>query len=262
MLGDAMSRVPHVNDCLKLEMTNLSTISVTAEGIPNYCENLQPDQNFGRILKDLIKGEEFITTKYTYDNGFLRLKTGELCIPRKAVRVVLKMAHDSKVSGRFAFAKTLSRLDRFYWPRKITDVKRYIQGCDDCQRHKSSNQKPLTIPQILENLSRRWGSISTDFITQPPRTKMGHDAITTYVDRFSKRPHLVACKTNDNAEKAAKNFHDTVFKLHGLPDSIVSDRDPKFTSRFWKEFTKLLDIDFKMSTADRPQTDGQSEILN
>eukprot|EP00171_Calliarthron_tuberculosum_P016938 IDg16938t1 len=262
VLGDAMSRAPHTSDNLNIDISNITTLLATVHSLPEYSENLSIDQHFGPILKKLKEGNEFVNSRYKSSNGYLCLKSGAICIPRKSVKSILQIAHDSRISGHFATAKTLSRLEKFHWPRKGKDVQRYIQGCDGCQRHKASNQKPLTVPQILESPSRRWGSISTDFITQLPRTKSGHDSITTYVDRFSKRPHFLACKNTDTASHAAKNFHDNIFKLHGLPDSIVSDRDPKFTSRFWKEFTKLLDIDLKMSTADHPQTDGQSEILN
>ena len=74
----------------------------------------------------------------------------------------------------------------------------------------------------------RWGSIATDFIVHLPKTKSGHDAITTYVDRFSKRVHSIAIKTTEDAIQVANNFYHEIFRLHGIPDSIVSDRDPKF----------------------------------
>src|SRR5215217_1328932 len=101
-----------------------------------------------------------------------------------------------------------------------------------------------------------------DFITQLPRTKAGHDAIVVFVDTFSKMVHFVPTKTTASAPDTAKLFFDHIFKLHGLPKSIVSDRDAKFTSRFWQTLFNTLGTKLAMSTAFHPQTDGQTECTN
>jgi transposase InsO family protein len=101
-----------------------------------------------------------------------------------------------------------------------------------------------------------------DFITQLPKTKAGHDAIVVFVDVFSKMVHFVPTKTTATAPETAKLFFDHIFRLHGLPQSIVSDRDAKFTSRFWQTLFKTLGTKLAMSTAFHPQTDGQTERAN
>ena len=110
---------------------------------------------------------------------------------------------------------------------------------------------------------RRWGSLSTDFIVHLPKTKDGYDAITTWVDKLTRRVHFIKSKTTDTAVDVADSFFTNIFKHHGLSDSIVSDRDSKFTSEFWKRLMDLCDIKLKMSTTSRhPQTEGASEIMN
>ena len=109
---------------------------------------------------------------------------------------------------------------------------------------------------------RRWGSLATDFIVSLPESKDGYDAVTTWVDRLTRRVHFVKSKTTDTAVDAADSFFENVFKHHGLPDNIVSDRDPKFRSEFWKRLMERSGIQLKMSTSRHPQTDGASEIMN
>jgi hypothetical protein len=102
-----------------------------------------------------------------------------------------------------------------------------------------------------------------DLITQLPTTKEGHDAVAVLVDRLSKITHFAATHTSATAEDMARLFVSTVFKQHGLPRNIVSDRDPRFTSKFWKALTRLLlGTHCYMSTAFHLQTDGQTERMN
>lgn len=121
----------------------------------------------------------------------LRRVTGELCLPRKTVKMIMQVAHDSPESGHFGTSKTLHHLQRFYWSQKVRDVRRYVYGCDDYQKQKHSNQEPLTAPQVLELPTSRWGSIAMDFIVELAQTKSGFDAIKTYVEGFSNRPQFI-----------------------------------------------------------------------
>ncbi len=101
-----------------------------------------------------------------------------------------------------------------------------------------------------------------DFIVELPKTPDGYDTIVVFVDRLSKMVHLQPTKTTATAIDIANIFFETIFRLHGLPWVIVSDRDPKFTSKFWKMLFKLTDTKLAMSTAFHPQTDGQTERAN
>ena len=98
-----------------------------------------------------------------------------------------------------------------------------------------------------------------DFIVELPKSKSGFDAITVFVDRLSKMAHFVPCHTASSAPQIATLFIANIFRIHGLPSSIISDRDSHFTSHFWKALWKSLDTSLNMSTAFHPQTDGQTE---
>ena len=266
VLGDALSRAPHA----KVNAT-VNDVEVPYIEFSNIINGYEDDQFFGPILR-AMKGEfpedqkqrlkiEKILPMFTYDGKRLKYQ-GKICVPRKNVSGILDIAHDSKLGGHFKFAKTMSRLSNFHWRHKARDIKKYVDGCMKCQQYKDSNQKKLTDPMSLELPDRRWGSLATDFIVKLPKTKDGFDAITTWVDRLTRRVHFVKSKTTDTAVDTASSFFSNIFKLHGLPDNIVSDRDAKFTSAFWKELMKICGIQLKMSSSRHPQTDGASEIMN
>ena len=189
----------------------------------------------------------------------------QLVIPRmpSILRSILHDMHDMPSAGHRGIDATIERIERqYYWSNIAKSVRQYIGSCDSCQRNKGSNKKPAGLIQPLEPAQERWESISTDFITQLPLTKNGYDAIMVIVDRFSKRAHFAPCHTNDSAVDVAHIFLREVYRQHGLPKEVISDRDPKFTSRFWTALFNQLQIKKKMSTSYHPQSDGQTERIN
>jgi transposase InsO family protein len=178
-------------------------------------------------------------------------------------RHILFELHDCPYSGHFGVAKTTTLVARnFWWPGLANDVKLYVQTCDTCQRDKGSNQKPGGLLQPLPVPARNWESISVDFIIKLPRTRTGFDAICVFVDRLSKMVHFAPTVTDLTAEGFATLFLQTVFKHHGLPTEIVSDRDKLFTAPFMRELCRLLGTKQAMSTAYHPESDGQIERAN
>jgi hypothetical protein len=131
-----------------------------------------------------------------------------------------------------------------------------------CQSNKAQTVKKAGLLQPLSVPSFKWESVSMDFITQLPVTKSGYDAIAVFVDMLTKMVHFAPTYTDCSARDVARLFNDTVFKHHGLPSELISDRDPRFTSKFWTELTRLLGTKLKMSIAFHPQTDGQTERSN
>ncbi|KAJ9509668.1 hypothetical protein QJQ45_011337 [Haematococcus lacustris] len=129
-------------------------------------------------------------------------------------------------------------------------------------RNKSNTQRPIGLLQSLPVPQHRWEHVSLDLITQLPVTTSGHDAIVVFVDKLTKMMHAIPTTTSVTASTLARIFFDHVFRLHGLPKVIVSDRDPRFTSTFWQELFKLTGTHLNMSTANHPQTDGQTERAN
>src|SRR5579859_3304064 len=142
------------------------------------------------------------------------------------------------------------------------DVKAYVSSCDACQRNKTVARAPSGLLQPLATPTKNWEQVSIDFIVQLPVTKNGHDSILVVVDRLSKQVHFLPTVTKVTAPEVAKLFFDQIFRLHGLLKVIVSDRDPKFISRFWQDLLKQLGTKTAMSTAHHPQTDGQTERAN
>ncbi|GJP49632.1 hypothetical protein CLOM_g8818, partial [Closterium sp. NIES-68] len=150
----------------------------------------------------------------------------------------------------------------YYWPDSASDVQRYVSACPICQRMKSSRQRPAGLLQPLEPPQRPWQHVTMDFVTGLPATATGNDAVLVVVDRLTKMAHFAPCRTTITAEDTAKLFISTVVRFHGLPSAIISDRDPKFASKFWQETWVQYDTRLQFSYAYHPQTDGQTERTN
>lgn len=176
---------------------------------------------------------------------------------------ILHECHDAPTAGHLGKDKTLEQVRRrFFWPGMDADVLQYVRSCDACQRNKPSQQSPLGLLQSLPIPSHPWQQVSMDLITQLPKSRRGHDAIVVFVDKLTKQIHLAATTTSVTAPQLAHIFWETVVRHHGLPSSILSDRDPRFTGHFWRTLWKCLGTQLTMSTAFHPQTDGQTERAN
>lgn len=138
----------------------------------------------------------------------------------------------------------------------------YCAGCLTCQMNKDGRCKPLENPQPLELPDRRKRLVSDDSMTHLLVTKKAFDYIKTNVDRFSKRIHHVPSHDSDTAEDVATAFFENVLELHRLPNSTVSDKDPKFISSFWTQLMDLCGIKLRIASSRHTQTDGSTEIMN
>ena len=189
-----------------------------------------------------------------------------LAVPNvKGLRLrCLEELHDTQYSGHLGMSKTLQGVSRLYWwPKLRRDVRHHVRTCASCQRNKSSNSRAFGLLEPLEIPGRRWESISMDLITGlPTSAKRKNDAIVVFVDRLSKMVHCVPTTTKVSAKTLAEIFVCQVNRYHGVPRDIVSDRDPRFTSQFWREVHRLMGTKLKMSTSFHPQTDGQTERVN
>ena len=175
---------------------------------------------------------------------------------------ILKKHHDPADIGHPGQHRMLELLKRTYWwPGLKEDIKKYIQGCFKWQQNKVQHQRktgelhPLEIPQ------GPWQEISIDIIGPLPKSN-GMDAIVVIVNRFTKMIRLKAATTNISLEGITNIYRDDIWKLHGVPRKILSDRGPQFASKFMKEFTKTLGTKRQLSTAYHLQTDGQMERIN
>ena len=128
-----------------------------------------------------------------------------------------------------------------------------------CQKVKVEHQRPSRLLQPLEIPQWKWEEIVMDFVVGLPRTRSNHDAIWVIIDRLTKSAHFLPINERYSVEKLVKLYLDEILTKHGVPVAIVSDRDPRFNSRFWSKFQECLGTKLKMSTAYHPQTDRQSE---
>ena len=199
---------------------------------------------------------------YTYNRG----KQEVLCIPRVVTKdysltaIVIDQGHT--ILGHFSAQKTSDYIRRWYWwPRITQEVDKYCDSCAICQASKSKTQRPVGLLHPLPIPNRPWGSIGMDFIGPFPKSQ-GYDYLWVIICRLTSMVHLVPVNTTIKASELAALYVREVVRLHGLPDTIVSDRDSKFTSKFWRETHRILGTKLLMSTAFHPQTDGASERAN
>ncbi|KAL0546240.1 hypothetical protein IC582_016146 [Cucumis melo] len=197
------------------------------------------------------------------DGGLLFAK--RLCVPSdSAVKTeLLSEAHSSPFSMHPGSTKMYQDLKRVYWWRNMKrEVAEFVSKCLVCQQVKAPRQKPAGLLQPLSIPEWKWENVSMDFITGLPRTLRGFTVIWVVVDRLTKSAHFVPGKSSYTASKWAQLYMSEIVRLHGVPVSIVSDRDARFTSKFWKGLQTAMGTRLDFSTAFHPQTDGQTERLN
>ena len=177
--------------------------------------------------------------------------------------VVIDEIHQSPYSGHPGYQKTIAIARKQYFlPGMKRDMDEYISRCIKCQQVKVEHQHPAGLLQPLPVPEWKCEVISMDFITGLPMTWRQHDSIMVVVDRLTKVAHFIPVKSTYEAGDIAKIFMKEIFKLHGLPKEIVSDRDVKFTSNFWKGLFADLGTKLNFNTVYHPQTDGQTERVN
>ncbi|GAU25204.1 hypothetical protein TSUD_151040 [Trifolium subterraneum] len=178
------------------------------------------------------------------------------------IQQVLYELHTSPLGGHAGITRTVARVKaQFYWSDMKKDIVEYVQNCEICQKAKTANTLPAGLLQPLPIPSQVWEDVAMDFITGLPLSH-GYTVILVVIDRLTKYAHFIPLKTDYTSKIVAEAFMHHIVKLHGMPKSIVSDRDKVFTSNFWQQLFKLQGTSLAMSSAYHPQSDGQSEVLN
>jgi hypothetical protein len=196
---------------------------------------------------------------YAWRNELLYFK-GRVVIPSQADlrSQLLHEMHDTKIGGHSGVLRTFKKLSQqFYWPKMYQAVQDYVKKCDTCQRVKSETLSPAGLLQPLPIPFQVWDDITLDFIEGLPTSHV-KDTIFVVVDRLSKSAHFISLTHPFTAKIVAERFVEGVVKLHGLPKTIISDRDPIFISKFWQEFFRMSGTKLQLSSAYHPQTDGQT----
>jgi hypothetical protein len=177
---------------------------------------------------------------------------------------VLREAHESRFATHPGSTKMYRDLKEYYWwPNMKREMAEFVSNYGICQQVKIEHQKPAGKLQSLSIPEWKWEDISMDFVMRLPRGKKGNDVISVVVDRLTKSALFLPMKMTDSVDKLAKLYVNEVIRLHGVPVSIISDRDPRFTdrnprftSRLWPSLQQAMGTKLNLSTTFHPQTDG------
>lgn len=194
---------------------------------------------------------------YTLQNGVNKFK-GKIWLGSNAVlhHRVFSALHSSPMGGHSGAPATYHIIHQLvFWPSMKKDVYQWVQQCTICQQAKPDRSKYLGLLQPLPVPSLAWELISMDFIEGLPQSGSAN-SILVVIDKFSKFGHFIPLKHPFTTASVARLFLDNIYRLHGMPQIIVFDRDRIFTSQFWQELFKLAGVDLRLSTAHHPQTDG------
>lgn len=176
---------------------------------------------------------------------------------------ILREAHDAPYSGHLGVNKTTKAITpHFWWPKMREDIVEYIRGCDPCQRNKAVTRAPAGLLQPVPKPEVPWEQVGVDFITGLPVTTNGFDAILVVIDHCTKMVHFAPTTKECTALEFAKLFVSNVFRYHGLPSKIVSDRGPQFVNEFIRELLNMIGTRQSLSTAFHPASGGQHERVN
>ena len=237
--------------------------SITMQKIFSASINAYIDDPFAQRI---MQGENI--PNYFQQNGLIYFKDPQLefpvlYLPSHATELhqeIIHENHDVPLTGHLSTEKTLEKVQRFFhWPGMKNTIDAYVKSCTACQQSKRRTVKSsgTNIPYPIAD--HPWEIVALDMKTGLPKTSRGHDAAWVFVDRLTRRGHVVPCSKNITAPELARLFFEQVIRLHGVPRVIISDRDPRFTSMFWKELWKIVGTRLNVSTADHAATDGGSE---
>ena len=248
-----MMATSEVRICGQLRQLTVSTQSVH--------DSQQTDTAFRRFSEYAHSAEH--PDWSVSSDGCLRFR-GRLWIPAvtELRDSILEESHRSRFTvhpGRTKMYHDVKRL--FWWPGMKSDVSEFVRNCEICQRVKAEHRKPGGLLQPLPVPQWKWEDIAMDFIRGLPRTSRRHDSIWVIVDRLTKSAHFIPVSMTHTFEHLSVLFEREIIRLHGVPATITSDRDPLLTSKLWKSMQEQYGTRLQFSTAFHPQTDGQSERL-
>ncbi|MCO5573974.1 hypothetical protein L7F22_027752 [Adiantum nelumboides] len=250
VVADALSRKPLVQ----------AISAIHHSSFEDMIDQYATDTDFVDIFTRIRDGET--VAGYSIREGYLTRKT-MLCVTQPLREKVMTECHCPLFTGHRGIATTVKGVERyFYWPRLKKDVEEFVRSCLVCQKVKFDRLKAQGLLQPLPIPTHPWESIAMDFIFDLPRTQSGHDGIWTVNDRFSKQAHFIPVKKTVKPDHLARLFVAQIFRLHGMPETVVSDRDPRFTRVFWKAIWENIGKRLQFSSSFHPQTDGQSKIAN
>ncbi|KAJ4978752.1 hypothetical protein NE237_009532 [Protea cynaroides] len=223
---------------------------------------IKADTYLRTVHEDIEKGRT--NPEFTLDDKKVLKYKVRICVPETESMDIrhrlMKEAHTTIYSIHPGSTKMYHDLKKLYWWRGMkADVAKFVSQCLNFQKVKAERQRPAGLLQPLPEPAWKWDCITMDFVAGLPLTPRVVDAVWVIVDRLTKTARFIPIRPQYTLEKLAKLYVDNIVQLHGVPESIVSDRDPRFTFKFWEGLQKAMGTTMKFSTAFYPQTDGQSE---
>ena len=216
-----------------------------------------------RTLKELSSGANLWGDEWEECDGLVLFR-GKVYVPLDAQlwHDIVEAHHDTPVTGHSGRWKTTKLVAcNYWWPGMGHYIAKYVKGCDLCNQTKTFPTAPAG--KLMPNRIpyHQWQIISVNLITELPQGH-GYDSILIAVDCLSKQAHFITTTSDITLLRVAQLFQDGVWKLHGLPKEVISDRGPQFMSNFMHGLSEILGIKVMASTAYHPQTDGQTECVN
>lgn len=255
-VADALSRRAHTEaSCLALSACS-----------PQWCQAIIDgyllDKETKQLLAKLVVDSSAVPN-FSLQDGLLKFNNRIWVGNNGAMQQsILEAIHSSAVGGHSGFPVTYHKLKQlFAWPGMRKMTKHFVASCAICQQSKSDRTKYPGLLQPLPIPAGAWQTITMDFVEGLPMSG-GKNCVMVVVDKFSKFSHFVALRHPFTALLVAKEFMQHVYKLHGMPLVIVSDRDRVFTSQLWKCLFQLAGVQLHMSSSYHPQSDGQTERVN
>eukprot|EP00253_Pinus_taeda_P015903 PITA_15903 len=258
-----------VADALSRKVQNLYEISISGWKSPflEIIKEIADQDTEYQELKSQLQQSAKKDSQQEYevdDAGRIYFKK-RLYVPNQSriKNLIMDEFHVSHYAGHPGYQKMITAIRKeYFWPGMKKNIIEYLSQCLECQQIKAEHQHPAGLLQPLQIPEWKWEVISMDFITGLPKTKKNNDSIFVVVDKLSKAAHFIPVQSTYRAAQIAHIFMQNIFRLHGLPKNIISDRDVKFTSAFWKTLFVELGTQLSFSTAYHPQTDGQTERVN
>nr|GFC20257.1 putative reverse transcriptase domain-containing protein [Tanacetum cinerariifolium] len=175
-------------------------------------------------------------------------------------KLIMDEAHTSRYSIHPGADKMYYDLrDLYWWPGMKRDIAEYVSRCLTCFKIKAEHQKPSGLLQQPEIPEWKWEKLAMDLVTKLLRSSSGYDVIWVVMDRLTKSAHFLPIREDYKTKKLARIYINEIVARHGVPVSIISDRDGRFVSHLWQPLQEVLGTKLHMSTAYHPETDGQSE---
>jgi hypothetical protein len=256
---DALSRRVH-------ELNFTSIIMYQSDLKPIILEAAKLDLQYKELVRKLQQGNlQQKIEEYKLDNDEILRYRGIIYVPnsQELKNMILKEMNNVPYVGHPGYQKTIVAIkSQYYWLDMKKEVVDFIARCLECQKVKAEHRHPAGLLQPLPIPEWKWEVVTMDFITKLPRTNKQHDSIMVVMDTLTKSAHFIPVKFTHREANIVDVYMKEIAKLHGITKTIVSDRDPNFTSKFWKGLFNGFGTNLNFSTTYHPELDGKTERVN